>query len=202
MTNLYHGDILPPARESGKVRRWAVTDAKTVLVGTAAPVPVRVEQIEHHLAPEGTVCVGCFVKDRMIARCAIPREAAEEFLRMDFFRDAVALALGAHAKDSVVEGNLLALVPASDAQRAQERVEEDAWKDSVPGAGYEAAAGIQEVPDEGQLVGIFLGQVVRFRKDRRFPDNLAREAADMLAGIVRGKVGNVVDRVIQDLDDS
>ncbi|MFQ5678306.1 MAG: hypothetical protein ACE5HP_02490 [Gemmatimonadota bacterium] len=197
MTNLFHGDIVPPAREPTGKRRWAESDAETVLVGTAAAVPVRVEEIPHHLAPDGTLCVGCFVNDRLVARCAIPREAAQEFLGLDLFRQPVALALGARAGGPLVEGNLLALVPASEAQEAEPG--EEPWKESVPGSGFEAAAGIQERGDEGQLVGIFLGQVVRFQEDRRFPDNLVREAADMLAGIVRGRVGNVVDRVIQDL---
>ncbi len=93
---------------------------------------------------------------------------------------------------------MLAMVP-MDAQ-LEDGEEEAPWKSSVPGAGYEAAAGL--APEDGQLVGIFLGQIVRFDEDRRNPDNLLREAADMLAGTIRGRVGSVVDRVIRDLTDS
>ena len=49
------------------------------------------------------------------------------------------------------------------------------------------------------LVGVFLGEIVRFDQDRRVPNSLLREAADMLAGIMRGEVSSAVDRVIEEL---
>ena len=46
---------------------------------------------------------------------------------------------------------------------------------------------------------IFLGQIVRFAKDRRHPDNLALEAADVLLKLVEGRTSEVVDRALDDL---
>lgn len=203
MTNLFYGDMLPPRR-----LKRAGAASEGVLVGTASPVWLRVEPMDHHLTPEGTVCIATVLNERVISRCAVPEETAEDFLSMELFEQPVALALNVKAGGPGLEGNLLALVPLSD--RPDEGPEEP-WKRSVPGAGYEEAAravgGDEDAGDgdeaaEGQLVGVFLGQVVRFDEDRRYPDNLLREAADMLAGVVRGRIGDVVDRVLRDLTGS
>lgn len=196
MPNLFFGDMLPPRRAG----RLEAGDAESVLVGTASPVSLRVERIDHHLAPEGTVCIGSFLGDRMISRCAVPEETAQEFLQMELFQRPVALALNVRQGGPGVEGSVLALVPASEAMEREDGKEQAPWKRSVPGAGYDDA--VAEDQGEGQLVGIFLGEVVRFQEDRKHPDNLVKEAADMLAGAVRGRIGKVVDRVIEDLDPS
>lgn len=202
-TNLFFGDLLPPSAQGD-----AETDGESVLVGTAAPVPVRVEPIEHHLAPEGTVCIGTFLGERIIGRCAVPAETAAEFLAMELFERPVALALNVRKGGPGLEANLLALVPLSEADGLRRAgpgpgPEDEPWKTSVPGAGYEAAAAdAGDEEGENQLVGIFLGQVVRFGEDRRHPAHLVREAADMLGGVVRGRIGNVVDRLIEDLTGS
>lgn len=190
MANLFYGDMLPPTRE-GRLD----ADPDSVLVGTASPVALKVEPVEHHLTPEGAVCIASYLHGKLIGRCAVPEETAEEFLEMELFRRPVALALNVRARDALLEGNLLALVPASETRRESDA--EEPWKGSVPGSGYDA-----EAEEEDHLVGIFLGQVVRFQSDRKFGDSLVREAADMLAGVVRGKIGNVVDRVIEDLTGS
>jgi hypothetical protein len=200
MTSLYYGDMLPPRR-----LRSHRSAPDGVLVGTASPVRLRVEPIDHHLTPDGTVCIATMLDDRLISRCAVPEETAEDFLSMELFEQPVALALNVRRVDPGLEGNLLALVPLSDTTASQEGEDPEPWKGSVPGAGYEQAAGGSSGSPgndgEGQLVGVFLGQVVRFEEDRKHPDNLLREAADMLAGVVRGRIGNVVDRLIHELQE-
>lgn len=198
MTTLFYGDMLPPPRKKGERHQH-------VLVGTASPVQLDVRPIEHHLTPEGAICIGTFHEGRPIGRCAIPSESVENFLEMELFDSPVSLALNVREGGPGVEGSLLALVPmgrSRDTDEDEEAEEEDApepWRTSVPGAAYEAEE--EDVPpeDEGQLVGIFLGEVVRFEPDRKDADSLLREAADMLAGVIRGQVGSVVDRVIEEL---
>lgn len=202
MADVYFGSLLPPDQERDGAADGGVAEPRQrvegVLVGTASPLRLRLEPMKHHLAPEGTECVATFFGDRLISRCALPEETAEEFLEMTLFDRPVSLALNVRPGGPGLEGNLLALVPISEAGQETEAGEEP-WKDSVPGAGYEAAATPGEDGNENHLVGIFLGQVVRFEEDRKFPDSLVREAADMLAATVRGRIGDVVDRVIEDL---
>lgn len=193
MTTLFFGDMLPPPRKEGERHEH-------VLVGTAAPVQLNVRPIEHHLTPEGAVCIGTFHEGRPIGRCAIPRESVDDFLEMDLFDSPVSLALNVREGGPGVEGSLLALVPMERSSDEDENEGDEPWRSSVPGAGYDVDEEQVEVEgDDGQLVGIFLGEVVRFDPDRKNSDSLLREAADMLAGVIRGQVGSVVDRVIEDL---
>ncbi|MDX1394066.1 MAG: hypothetical protein R3195_06740 [Gemmatimonadota bacterium] len=193
MTTLFFGDMLPPPRRKGERNEH-------VLVGTASPVQLDVRPIEHHLTPEGSICIGTFHEGRPIGRCAIPAESVEDFLEMDLFDEPVSLALNVRQGGPGVEGSLLALVPMDRAREDIEGDGEEPWRTSVPGASYDLESGEEEeLAEDGQLVGIFLGEVVRFGGDRKNKESLLREAADMLAGVIRGQVGSVVDRVIEDL---
>ena len=72
------------------------------------------------------------------------------------------------------------------------------WAASVPGAGYEAAVeGPQD--DEDRQAAVFLGQIIRFARDRKHPGDLALETMDVLRTIVEGEVSEVVDKVLEDL---
>ena len=191
--NLYFGDMLPPPREDQAKQEH-------VLVGTAAPVKLDVRPVEHHLTPDNTVCIGTFHDGRMIGRCAIPDESVGDFLEMDLFDEPVALALNVRLGGPGVEGSLLALVPMEQTGEVEESESDEPWRASVPGASFDNDdAGLPDGASANQLVGIFLGEIVRFDRDRKNSDSLLREAADMLAGVIRGQVGSVVDRVIEDL---
>ena len=192
MTMLYFGDMLPPPRDD---------DARCehVLVGTAAPIRLEVRPVEHHLTPDGTVCIGTFHEGRAIGRCAIPEESVGDFLEMDLFNEPVALALNVRVGGPGVEGSLLALVPMDQAERGRDEPDEP-WRASVPGADFETRSDVEsEDTAASQLVGIFLGEIVRFERDREDSDSMLREAADMLAAVIRGDVEAVVDRVIEEL---
>jgi hypothetical protein len=192
MANLFFGDMLPPPRERAN-------RDEHVLVGTASPLRLDVRPIDHHLTPDGTVCIGTFLDGRPIGRCAIPSDSVDDFLEMDFFDGPVSLALNVRKGGPGVEGSLLALVPMDRGGADEDGETEEPWRASIPGADYGTEDDAIEPPQEGQLVGIFLGEVVRFEDDRKSGDSLLREAADMLAALIRGQVGSVVDRVIEDL---
>lgn len=169
-----------------------------MLVGTASPVTVQVGPMEHHLTPAGSVCMGVRLENKVIGRCAVPEETAEEFLGLDLFARPVTLALNVRPSGPVLEANLLALVPYSEAMASPvDEEEREPWKQSVPDLSLEGED--DESGSENRLVGVFLGQVVRFQQDRKYPSNLVREAADMLAGVVRGRIGKLVDRMIEEL---
>jgi hypothetical protein len=73
------------------------------------------------------------------------------------------------------------------------------WAESVPGAGYEAAAEEEDPDADPPVAPIPLGNIVRFSKDRVHPDSLPLEAADILRKIIEGKTAEVVDRALGDL---
>ena len=192
MLNVYFGDMLPPPRDDQSKHDY-------VLVGTAAPVQIEVRTVEHHLTPDDTVCIGTFHEGRTIGRCAIPDESVKEFLDMSLFDKPVSLALNARLGGPGVEGSLLALVPMEQTEVGSDE-EDEPWRASVPDISLDSEESTDsDVGSASHLVGVFLGEIVRFDQDRRVPNSLLREAADMLAGIMRGEVSSAVDRVIEEL---
>jgi hypothetical protein len=88
----------------------------------------------------------------------------------------------------------------------EEEAEEEPWAASVPGAGYEAAvAGDADEEDDDDVEGdeevtpLPLGNIVRFARDRVYPESLPHEAADILMKVIEGKTSEVVDRALADL---
>lgn len=184
------------------------------LAGTEQPIVIRVQPVEDSRAPEGTVCLGTFIGDRLVARCVVPPELHRTLERHDVFGEPVRLVLSARAAPPGLQCQLFALAPLSpealrDAAEDDEDEEEAPWASSLPGARFEAAveglgprdpqANGGEGGESEPVAVIPLGQIVRFDRDRRHPDSLSLEAADVLGRIVQGKVVEVVDKVLEDL---
>lgn len=206
--DLFHGDNTPPF--DGDEPRPGREDDDSVLVRTASKVNVRLKPIRHHLTPEGSSCLGSFVNGNLIARCVLPEQTAAQFLRLGILEEPVHLALLVREADPGLQGKLLALTPLpDDVNPGGGGRDEPAWKESVPSSNYEqevaggaGAAGQAESPDdEERLAAVFLGKIIRFDEDRKHPDNLAMEAADVLRSAVKGGAGDVVDRLLQDVSE-
>jgi hypothetical protein len=60
-----------------------------------------------------------------------------------------------------------------------------------------------ESEDEERVYPLLLGNIVRFRRDRKHPDDLAAEAADVLQTIIADErpLSNIVDKLLDDLLD-
>lgn len=179
---------LPPAGD-------ADGDAAAVVVATDQPLPIRVERLDDSRAPEGMVVLGSYLEDRLVARCAIPAEAATLLEAGRFFRDPARLVLAAREAPPGLQCQLFALVQLpTDSGPADEP-----WADSLPGASYDRATG-SGAPDEAdEQAAVLLGQIVRFARDRVHPGNLPLEAIDVLSTIVQGELVEVVDKILDDL---
>ena len=174
-----------------------------VLVSTSAPVPITVSRIDDERAPEGT-CLGTFIGNRLVARCAYPPEAIDHLVGLHLFSDPVPLALFAFEEEPGLQCRLFALVPAAKLTEAEHA--DEPWKSSVPS--YERSLAEQESgggdDEEGEPTEtILLGNIVRFARDRRFADNLAAEAVDILQKIIGGgPMSDASSKAIDDLLDS
>lgn len=192
-------------------------ETPVALAATDRPLPLRLVPIEHEGAPDGMACIGSFLGPKLVARCVVPPDAAAFLLERGLFSGPVRLALAAREQSPGLQCQLFALVelPGDFFENGGDDEEEhDApWADSVPGAAYErAVSGAEAVEaDEAEPAGdageveqdrqaaVFLGQIVRFDKDRKHPEDLALETMDVLRTIVQGDVSEVVDKVLEDL---
>jgi len=173
---------------------------QAVFVSTAMPVPITVSRIEDERAPEGT-CLGTFIGERLIARCAYPPEAIDHLVELHLFEEPVPLALFAYEEEPGLQCRLFALVPSAKLSEAEHA--DEPWKSSVPS--YEESLAEGEDDEEGEAGGattetILLGNIVRFAKDRRHADDLAAEAVDVLQKIITGgPLNDANSKAIDDL---
>lgn len=171
-------------------------DAAFVL--TEQPVPLEITPLEDDRTPEGMVCLGTRIRGRLVARCVVPPVAAEFVLERGLFEQPVPLALAAETADPGLQCRLFAVVLLNPEDFVEpEEDGSEPWSASVPSWEGEAAE-----PAEPRQAAVLLGHIVRFQRDRKHPDNLALEAADILTTIVQGRVLDVVDKVLEDLLDT
>lgn len=183
------------------------------LAATEEPVALRVGLVEDERTPEGMVCMGTFRNDRLIARCVLPPEAWEELEESEIFAEPVAVVLVAQEAPPGLQCRLFAMIELPDEIDEDEEDEDsEPWAASVPGAGYEAAVAEAEADADGEeeddedededatrVVPLPLGNIVRYDRDRLFPDSLPREAMDILQKVIDGRTSEVVDRALADL---
>ena len=191
-----------------------------VIVVSTAPSEVRFALREEVPVPEGMVCLGVYLGERLIAQDARPPQVAERLVQ---YGGGMAKLVYATAPDGGgLTGYLYALLPAEGltdllAGLEEEDDEEEApWSESA--RAYEAAVGDDEEDEleddeegeggedeeeeEGEAqVLVPLGAIKRVY--RSHPDSVEAEAADVLAHIVAGEVTTVdaqtVEQFLKDL---
>ncbi len=182
-----------------------------VFVTTTTAIPITVQRMEDERAPEG-VCLGAFIGERLVARCAMPDDAIRHLLRLDLFSDPVPLGLFAYEEEPGLQCRLFALVP-PDKLKDSDSADEP-WKESVPS--YENSRSTDDMDADAELFGdadedgerrrmetVLLGHIVRFESDRKHNDDLAAEAVDILQKIIVGGPLDEADtKAIDDLLDS
>lgn len=169
----------------------------TALVITQEAVPISVSRIDDERTPEGMVCLGTNLADRIVARCVVSPEAAGFLDEADLFQEPVRLALAAQEAPPGLQCRLFALVNIPREVLEDDEPEAEPWAASVPS--WEAEQAAQEDQAAHELAAVLLGHIVRFSRDRRHPESLALEARDVLTTIVQRGVTEVVDKVLEDL---
>jgi hypothetical protein len=171
------------------------------IVATQEHLQLRVEETDDERAPEGAICMVTFLGERTIAQSIVAPEALDDLEGRAVFDEPRQLGLAAVERDPGIQGRLFALVPAivlKSEMFDEDDEDEEPWAASVPR--FEAEQEREEIDPE-ELVPILLGHIVRFEKDRKHPDDLPSEAADILSSIVsEGKeLKTIVDKMLEDL---
>jgi hypothetical protein len=167
------------------------------LVSTMEPLELAVDVIDDDLIPDGMVGMGSFLDGRLIARSAVSPKMFEDIRSRDAFSSPVRVALVAVERDPGLQCRLFALLPAEHFQEDDEPSEP--WMASVPR--FEEQEELEE--EQEAVVPLLLGHIVRFATDRKHPEDLAAEAADVLQTILADDrpLSNVVDKLLDDLLD-
>jgi hypothetical protein len=172
------------------------------LAATESPILLHAELVEDERTPEGMVCMGTFRGDQLIARCVLSPEAWDEIEEAGIFEEPVPVVLVAQEAPPGLQCRLFAMIPLVELTDDEEEDEEEAepWAASVPSSRYEEAIAEEEDDDgEPRIVPLPLGNIVRYERDRKFPDSLPREAVDILQKVIQGRTTEVVDRALADL---
>ncbi len=164
-----------------------------VFVTTREPVPLLVTHLEDPRAPESSA-LAAYIDGRLVARSAMPAEAIERLLNLHLFDTPVSLGLFAYEEAPGLQCRLFALVPRTALEASAHTAEP--WKESVPSFEALLEQGGDEDEDDDEdgddddetapFETILLGHIVRFEKDRQHPDDLAKEAVDVLQRIIHG----------------
>lgn len=177
--------------------------AAAVLAATDQPVPIEVREVPDDRVPDGMRCLGTFLDGTLVARCAVPPGAADYFAEHGVFAEPRQLVLAAREEEPGLRCELYAIVPMPPVPMEDDDEEESAaepWAASVPSSSYDRVVRGERAPgEEAPMAAVLLGQIIRFRKDRKHPDSLPLETVDVLAKIVSGRVVEVVDKVLEDL---
>ena len=166
-----------------------------VFVTTREPIALVVSRLDDPRAPESSA-LAAYIDGRLVARSAMPPEAIERLVDLKLFEEPVALGLFAYEEAPGLQCRLFALIPRASLEADAHSSEP--WKASVPS--YEAMRDAgddmdddtddddddDDGDDESPFETILLGHIVRFAKDRKYPDNLAEEAVDILTRIIHG----------------
>ena len=192
-----------PEPEPGEIR-------PTALAAAEQPVDLSVRLREDERTPEGMVCMGTYRGERLIARCVIPPETWEQVAEFELFSEPVPVVLMAREAPPGLQCQLFALlalpvelVEGDDEEDEEEDDDDEApWAESVPGTSYDRQVADDDEDDEGEedrVVAFPLGQIVRFDRDRIYPESLPLETADVLRRLIEGRTYEVVDKALEDL---
>jgi hypothetical protein len=187
-----------------------------IRVVTPGPVPLRLEMVERDEVAEEEGAFATFIDaegapERPIAVNSLPRELVESLVASKLFTEPRHLMASVHEEQGGLRGLLSALVPAELVERWAREHEHDhdegnePWKASVPEtpsfevpSSYEGeAAGDDEHAQA--MIPIPLGIILRFAENRRHPDDVVKEAADLVASVLGGFGVDAKQKRIDDL---
>lgn len=161
-------------------------------------LPVRVERLTGDLVPEslpeGAVCLGFYIEGQLLSRFAAAPEEEAMASELGLFAEPRRLVLYGMAYPPGVQARLMTLVP-----EALFPSTEEPWE--AASQSYEES--IEKEEDDGPLADVFngmrqlpVGDLVRYEKMRKYPDDLAAELADMLASAAQRGAQDIVDHAL------
>lgn len=167
------------------------------------PIELEARPLRHGNTPEGAVALGYYHAGSLVARGVVADSAVEAINGL--LAQPVSVALAA-AEDEAgnIDARVCLVLPIDPDMLPAEGEEEgpaEPWRDSIPELppGIEAAQTDSNDPSKPKLALLPIGNVVRGRRDRRYPDDVAADVREMLDNLVGGKARDAIRKAIDDL---
>lgn len=169
-----------------------------IIVTHPEPVALEARPIEHEAVPDGTIGVGYYFHDALIARSIVAPESLDAIHSILSAPVNVALAATVDEHGNI-DGRVCLVLPVGNGP--QEAEEDEPWKASVPAPPPEIEQGYDAESDgtPPRVVLLPIGNVVRSVRDRNHPDDPAGDAREMLGNLLNGKAQDAVAKAIDDL---
>ncbi|HEX6940780.1 MAG TPA: hypothetical protein VF158_15295 [Longimicrobiales bacterium] len=170
-----------------------------IIVTHPEPVALVARPIEHEAVPEGSIGVGYYFHDALIARSVVTPESMQAIHSILSTPVSVALAATVDEQGNI-DGRVCLVLPVG-AGRPDPDVEDEPWKASVPAPPPEVERGYAEDGDgtPPRFVLLPIGNVIRHARDRTHPDDPAGDAREMLQNLLNGRAQDAVAKAIDDL---
>jgi hypothetical protein len=155
--------------------------------------------------PEGAVALGYYHEGHLVARGVVSPDAVEAILGL--LAKPVSLALAAAEDDhGNIDARVCVVLPFEPGQPQSDRQDDEPqepWQASIPALpdGIEAVTEREKgsTSKEPKLALLPIGNVVRGKDDRKYPESIAADAREMLDTLVRGQAQDAVRKAIDDL---
>jgi hypothetical protein len=164
--------------------------AQALVVSQA--LPVHVSRLDGDRVPEGlsegAICLGLFMGQHLISRFAATPEEEALIVELGLFAAPRKLALYGMVYAPGIQARLMALIPEELFPETREPWEAASQSyEEAENALAEVFAGVRQLP---------VGDLVRYEKMRKYPDDLTTELADILASVVQVGAQDIVDHAL------
>ena len=177
------------------------------LVVVTHPEPIRLEArpIEHVAVPEGEVALAYYHDGRLLARGVVSPEAVKAITGI--LVDPVSVALAAtEDEEGGIDARFCLVLPVDPDKwpADDDEAPEEPWRSSVPAAPtfeteFDGSHADDNDDDDRPRVALLpIGNVVRHKRDRQYPD-IARDLREMLLNLMEGRASDAVEKAIDDL---
>ncbi|MEX2282211.1 MAG: hypothetical protein WEE89_06985 [Gemmatimonadota bacterium] len=176
-----------------------------VVVTHPSRIALEARPVQHDAVPEGAIALGYYHDGHLVARGMVSPDAIEAIHGL--LAKPVSLALAAAEDD---HGNIdarvcvvLPIEPGLLQADAQDDEPQEPWQASIPvmPEGIEAVMERETGSTNGEpkLALLPIGNVVRGKNDRKYPESIAEDAREMLDTLVHGQAQDAVRKAIDDL---
>ena len=183
-----------------------------VVVTHPEPIHLEARPIEHDSVPEGEVALAYYHEGQLLARGVVSPDAMKAI--NGILVNPVSVALAATEDDTGnIDARFCLVLPVDPDKWPSDDEDgpEEPWKSSVPDAPSFESSFSAETTEEGheddddddderpRVALLPIGNIVRHARDRRHPDNIARDLREMLVNLMEGKASDAVEKAIDDL---